>query len=126
MSALERRILWLISLAGLAGACLVVFLFDPAQYHFYPLCMFHQVTGWQCPGCGGLRAAYQLLHGHIAAAWRFNPLVVALTPWAAWMLLRESVRETTGKILPGRLTQPAFLWVLLPTFVLFGILRNVL
>ena len=126
MSSLERRIFWIMSLAGLAGACLVVFLFDPAQYHFYPLCVFHQVTGWQCPGCGGLRATYQLLHGHVLAAWRFNPLVVLLSPAAGWVLVRETIRETTGKILPGSLTQPVFIWLLVPTFVLFGILRNVM
>jgi hypothetical protein len=62
----------------------------------------------------------------VAAAWRFNPLVVLLTPVAGWVLARETIRETTGKILPGSLTQPLFLWLLVPTFVLFGILRNVL
>ncbi|HWD18382.1 MAG TPA: DUF2752 domain-containing protein [Verrucomicrobiae bacterium] len=125
MSPLERRLFLWASLAGLAAACAVVFLFDPEQYHFYPVCVFHQATGWDCPGCGGLRAAHQLLHGHIAAAWRFNPLAVLLAPAAAWFYAREIVRDATGKILPGCLTQPVFLWTLVPAFVLFGILRNV-
>jgi hypothetical protein len=125
MSALERRILWAVSLTGLATACLVVFLFNPERYHFYPLCVFHQVTGWQCPGCGGLRATYQLLHGNVVAAWHFNALVVLLAPVAGWTMTRELVRETTGRNLPGRISDPIFLWALIPTFVLFGILRNV-
>ena len=125
MSPLERRILWAVALAGLAGACLVVFLFNPEVYHFYPVCIFHQVTGWECPGCGGLRASYQLMHGNFAAAWRFNPLVVLLAPVSAWIIARELIRETTGKVLPGRLTQPLFAWALVPTVILFGVLRNV-
>jgi len=125
MSPLERRILWIVALSGLGVACLVVFFFNPEQYHFYPRCLFHQVTGWECPGCGGLRATYQLLHGHLAAAWGFNPLVVLAAPVAAWIVARELIRETTGKVLPGKLTQPVFVWMLVPTVVLFGILRNV-
>ena len=60
-----------------------------------------------------------------AAAWRFNSLVVLMAPVTGWMVARELVRETTGKILPGRINVPVFAWVLLPTVVLFGILRNV-
>jgi hypothetical protein len=125
MSSLERRILWFVALTGLGAACLVVFLFNPEQYHFYPQCLFHQVTGWECPGCGGLRATYQLLHGNLAAAWGFNPLVVLMAPVAGWIIARELIREATGKVLPGKFTQPVFVWMLVPTVVLFGILRNV-
>jgi len=126
MSALERRILWGVGLGGLAAACLVVFLFNPERYHFYPVCVFHEATGLDCPGCGGLRATYQLLHGNIAGAWHFNPLVVIMAPVTAWIVARELVWEFTGKTLPGRLTHPIFIWSLVPTVVVFGILRNVL
>jgi len=125
MSTMERRILLTMALGALAVACAVVFCFDPEQYHFYPVCYFHAATGWDCPGCGGLRATHQLLHGNVAAAWRFNPLVVLGEPVAGWFLLRAAVREFTGKTLPWGLSRPAFLWALVPTFVVFGILRNV-
>lgn len=126
MNLWERRILLLVSLSGVAVACAVVFFFDPQQYHFYPVCLFHQVTGWECPGCGGLRATHQLLHGNIVAAWRFNPMVVLLAPVAVWFTLREIVRDTTGRVLPGRLNHPWLVWSIVPVFVLFGVLRNVL
>ena len=59
--------------AGIAG---MVFFFNPAAYSFYPVCLFHRLTGLNCPGCGGTRALYALLHGHFAAALRDNALLV--------------------------------------------------
>jgi Protein of unknown function (DUF2752) len=47
--------------------------FDPATTHGFPKCPFLLITGLQCPGCGSLRASYQLLHGNINAAWHYNP-----------------------------------------------------
>ena len=33
----------------------VLFFFNPSQYGFYPVCLFHELTGLNCPGCGGRR-----------------------------------------------------------------------
>ena len=49
------------------GAGAVVFFFNPATHGFYPVCVFHQLTGLNCPGCGGTRSVYALLHGNIRA-----------------------------------------------------------
>jgi len=113
------------ALLAAAAAVAVLYLFDPATAGFYPVCMLHQLTGLQCPGCGGLRAAHELTHGHIAAAWRLNPLVVALAPVALWLGLREAARTFIGRQWPGLVTRPVFAWLLAGAVVLFGILRNV-
>jgi hypothetical protein len=44
----------------------------------------------QCPGCGGLRASWDLAHGDIPGAFRDNALVVLMIPvmlvlWVVWM-----------------------------------------
>jgi Protein of unknown function (DUF2752) len=109
----------------LTGAVAVLFFFDPATAGFFPVCALHEITGWQCPGCGGLRAVHQLSHGHIAAAWRLNPFVVGLLPVALWLGLREVVRAFTGRQWPGLVTRPIFGWLLTGALVLFGVLRNV-
>ena len=113
--------------AMLAGTALavVLFVFDPSTAGFYPVCTLHELTGWQCPGCGGLRALHQLSHGHIAAAWRLNPFLVALLPAGLWLGLREMARVLTGRQWPGVVTRPIFGWLLAGALVLFGILRNV-
>jgi hypothetical protein len=38
-------------------------------------CVFHAVTGWDCPLCGGTRLGAALLRGEVAAAVAWNPLV---------------------------------------------------
>ena len=65
----------------------LLFLFDPATTSFYPPCLFRTVLGMQCPGCGSLRAAHQLLHGNLAAAWELNKAVAAGVPVALFAAL---------------------------------------
>src|SRR5712691_4262697 len=70
-------------LAGLGfAAAALVFLYshDPSASHLYPRCIFHALTGLQCPGCGATRALYHLLHGRIVEAMRFNALFIAFSP----------------------------------------------
>jgi len=62
---------------------------DPSS--LMPLCPFKLLTGWECPGCGGLRATWGLLHGDVSGALKDNALVVLALPiivigWAWWML----------------------------------------
>jgi hypothetical protein len=111
-------------LLATAGAVVVLYLFDPETAGFYPVCALHQLTGWQCPGCGSLRALHQLTHGNLARAWHFNPLLVAVLPMGLWVGLREAVRWTLGWRWPGIITRPIVGWSLLIVAVVFGIARN--
>jgi hypothetical protein len=70
---------WWLALAALPVLALLYW-FDPAQHGFYPRCHFRALTGLDCPGCGGLRATHALLHGDLAAAWRFNALFLLALP----------------------------------------------
>src|ERR1019366_9327349 len=69
--------------AAFAGAGAVVYFFNPSTHGFYPICLFHQMTGLNCPGCGGTRSAYALLHGNVALAVKDNALFVLLIPAVA-------------------------------------------
>lgn len=58
-----------------------------------PDCPIRAVTGLQCPGCGGLRATWHLLHGDPGSAWADNPAVFVMLPalaagFIAWVLAR--------------------------------------
>jgi hypothetical protein len=110
--------------AALAGL-VVLFLLDPATTRgLYPVCVFHEATGLQCPGCGTLRALHQLTHGNFAAAWGLNPFVVSLLPAGMWLAVREAIWLATGARPPGIITRPFFGWLLLAGMVAFGVLRN--
>jgi hypothetical protein len=73
--------------AGIAAGLAVVYKFPPAQYGFYPRCPFFATTHLLCPGCGGTRALYELLHGNLPGALHYNALLTALAPLVAlWFL----------------------------------------
>jgi hypothetical protein len=56
----------------------VLYTFPPVTAGFYPQCVFRQVTGLECPGCGTTRALHALLHGRVGEAFRFNPFLFAV------------------------------------------------
>ena len=41
-------------------------------------CMFFSRTGYYCPGCGGTRATYAFLSGHLLTSIYYHPLVAYL------------------------------------------------
>ncbi len=100
-----------------------MYFFNPSTHGFYPVCEFHQLTGLNCPGCGGTRAVYQLLHGHVLRALEDNALVVlslaGLAGRGAWFGTKKFLRRPAGPFLP-----PEFFWPLLVVAVVFTVLRN--
>lgn len=64
---------------------------DPHRPGFFaPPCPFKHVTGWDCPGCGGLRMTHDLLHGDLAAAFTDNAFIlVGLPLLALWVFIRR-------------------------------------
>jgi hypothetical protein len=117
------RLIWIGGAALAAATAAVLFLFDPAAHGFYPSCMFHRTTGLLCPGCGSLRALYHLLHGHLATAFRFNPLLITalalgLLWWPAAWIRRRCNAQGDARISLG------YLWAFLALAILFCVWRN--
>ena len=109
--------------AAVLGSGAVLFFFDPAQHGFYPICLFHALTGWNCPGCGGTRAAHELLHGHLLRALHDNALFVLALAALAIGGGRLLVQRTRPR--PVTWTVPAGVWWgLLMVTLLFTVMRN--
>jgi hypothetical protein len=109
--------------ATVLGSGAVLFFFNPSTHGFYPVCLFHKLTGLNCPGCGGTRAAYQLLHGHLLLALRDNALfilaLVVLMVRGIWFAARKICRQPATLAVP-----PKALWAFLVLAAAFGVLRN--
>lgn len=105
------------------GAGALIYFFNPTTHGFYPVCQFHRLTGWNCPGCGATRAVYALLHGNVSTAIRDNALLIcalaALTIRAIWFAVKKRTGRTTGDFFPTK-----FLWPLLVVALVFTVLRN--
>lgn len=97
---------------------------DPNQPGHYPVCPFRQLTGWWCPGCGGLRCVHALTRGDLRTALHDNVLVLAactaaVLVWARWTL-RSARGQWTVFRGPGRTAAFALVAVVLG----FTVLRN--
>ena len=117
-------VLWLGIAAGALSA-LVLFFFNPAEHGFYPRCFFKMSTGLDCPGCGGLRATHQLLHGHLAEAFALNPLFVVAIPVTAMVLLLKFAEKSTGRKYLRLFSATTTISLCTAVVVAFGVLRNV-
>jgi Protein of unknown function (DUF2752) len=98
--------------AAVGVAVLALHLRDPHQHGSWGLCPFKALTGWDCPGCGGLRAVNDLGNGHLLDAAHSNLLFVASLPlalalWAMWA--RRSWTGDDGPRLPAGAFRPLML-----------------
>ncbi|MGB9180269.1 MAG: DUF2752 domain-containing protein [Pyrinomonadaceae bacterium] len=122
--ARERLLIAALTLATLA-ALLFLHLYNPVSSGLYPPCPFHALTGLHCPGCGTLRGLHQLLHGNLAAAFAFNPLMVLSLPFIGYGLISRALFGFTGRALPKFFIPPLWIKLLFVVVMAFWILRNI-
>ena len=87
-------------------------------------CLFHWITGLQCPGCGVSRMFLCLLRLDLAGAWRYNPAVLCLLPaglavGADWAV--RYVRTGSKRLAPWA---NWLVWGMIAVLLIFGIMRN--
>ena len=116
---------WGTALTAMLALGLVLFFFSPTAYPFYPRCLFHALTGLQCPGCGGLRAVHYLLHGQLATAFHYHQLFILSLPVAAGYAVYHCVRRASGQPVFNPLEHPVCVWVLLGVILVFSVARNI-
>lgn len=97
---------------GVLAGLVIFWAFDPSQYVFFPRCMFHSMTGLDCPGCGGQRALHHVLHGQFAAAFGANALFMLLLPVGMWLLLRFALGRCANCTLPAVFLNRTCVWLL--------------
>jgi len=95
-------------------AAAILYRFDPAKVHVYPRCVFHTLTGLQCPGCGTTRALHHLLHGDVAGAFHLNAMLFVAVPFG---VIATASRRVATHPLTG--------WATVALTVAWWIARNV-
>ncbi|MCU1647601.1 MAG: hypothetical protein JWN03_7876 [Nocardia sp.] len=115
-------------LAGgaVAGGLALLHFRDPHVQGAYGFCPFKELTGYWCPGCGGLRGLHNLTEGHVVDALHSNvlilPLLLAFVGWMAASLVYGWQGKPIPR-LPKVLPKPA-LWVMLALALLYTVFRN--
>ena len=86
----------IVTAIGLGSLASVAFL----PHGFWPKCPIYALTGIYCPGCGGLRATWELLHGNLSAALNQNPLIFAIPLFVALGFAVQFHAERSGRRWP--------------------------
>ena len=81
--------------ALLVGGLTYIGLADPHRPGFViPMCPFKTLTGFYCPGCGGVRMTHDLLNGDVAAAVTDNVFALVGIPMLIlWLVVRWRTRR---------------------------------
>ena len=89
-----------------------------------PTCLLKYTTGFDCPGCGGTRAAWYLLHGDLPAAARHHAIFVFALPFLLWMYVAWAGRRMFGWNLPQLKLGPRAIGLFLAAWGVWSVLRN--
>ena len=122
---MKKRLLFVLLSWLAVGGIALVLLLRPEGSGFGLPCVVHRLTGLFCPGCGSSRALGSLLRLELYQAFRWNPLVVMLLPFALFYLVWGSVswvrvgHNTLDDRIPSKL-----LWAILAVTLIFFVLRN--
>lgn len=98
------------------GILILTFLYfwNPQDISWFPRCPFLALTGYQCPGCGTLRAIHSLLHFDVKNAMCLNWLTVVSIPLLVCLVLSRRLRFS---IMFGRF--------FLAVIVIWWVVRNI-
>ncbi len=100
---------------------------DPEGGAPYPKCVFREVTGLHCAGCGSTRAVHALLQLEVGTAFGKNPLLVVALPFLVVGIAMEGAAWVLGDRYGGPRVRLSMFFAWLVPVLIFGfwILRNV-
>jgi len=104
---------------------IILYTLNPTEYKYYPPCYFKEITGYLCPGCGGIRATHLLLRGQIIEAIKSNLLIVLFIPIISYYLISEIIFLLFNKKLPP-FNPPLFVVIIfIVVIICYWIFRNI-
>ncbi|MBQ1042268.1 MULTISPECIES: DUF2752 domain-containing protein [unclassified Micromonospora] len=89
-----------------------------------PTCLLKLTTGLDCPGCGGTRALWYVLHGDLPAAARHHFLFVFALPFLTWLFVAWAGNRAFGWKLPEARFSPKVIGLFLAAWGVFSVARN--
>lgn len=104
---------------------LVLYLLISIVFHPVIPCIFHEVTGFYCPGCGISRMLISILKFDFYQAFRYNPLLFIMLPFA-FLLIINHIYSTINKKQSLYKKINNKVWIILcVVLIIYGIVRNI-
>ncbi|WP_320065320.1 DUF2752 domain-containing protein [Micromonospora sp. RTGN7] len=129
MRVYDRSPRWAVPLAALGCVGVGVayaLISDPtrAEPDAAPSCLLKLTTGLDCPGCGGTRALWYVLHGDLPAAARHHFLFVFLLPFLTYLFVAWAGKQAFGWRLPEPRVSSTVIGGFLALWGVFSVVRN--
>lgn len=87
-------------------------------------CALKLLTGFDCPGCGGTRAFWYLMHVNLPEAARHHVMAVFAAPFLVYLYVAWALRSAFGIQIPSFTLKPRMLGWFLGAWGVFMVLRN--
>lgn len=130
MSKKEEKSLYILGwmLFGAAAVLAGVTKGFPMQMKIFSLpCIFWELTGYYCPGCGGTRACAALFRGEIVRSFLCHPVVVYTAVVFAWYMISHTIEYLTrGRLAVGMRYRDLYLYLAAAIILIQWVVRNLL
>ena len=123
--SLYRKICFISTIILIACSLLFIYYHKPLDGQSFLRCPFYSLSGLFCPGCGSLRAFYQLLHGRFLQAWDLNPLMLLFLPFLVYAFFREGLSLMANRTSSGPFIPALIIKFILIIILAYCILRNI-
>lgn len=88
-------------------------------------CVFNEITGFKCPGCGISRMFMSLFKGDIKAAWSYNPAVLCIILPSVAVAVDMATRYVkTGSKTLHRWAN-ILVYAMIAVLLVYGVFRNI-
>lgn len=113
-------------ITGLAGVVCVAYYLLLTSFNIGIPCLFHEITGLLCPGCGITRMILAILHLDFKSAFQYNQVIFVLSPVIIYFVIRLYVSWLKSKPYKLSLLENIIVYIMLIVLLIFGIVRNII
>lgn len=113
-------------ITGLAGVVCIAYYFLLTFFNVGIPCLFHEITGLLCPGCGITRMILSILHLDFKSAFQYNPVIFVFSPVIIYFIIRLYVSWLKSKSYKLSLFENIVVYIMLIVLLIFGIIRNLI
>jgi hypothetical protein len=123
---MKKRIAIVAAAALIAAAALVYLYFTGEGEGAGIPCMFHQITGFYCSGCGASRALRSILNFDFYQALRYNAIFTICLPlFAVYFGVLSVSYIRFGKDRVSEKISMKIIYIFVAIALVYGILRNI-
>ncbi len=101
-----------------------VWLYNPSNVNFFPVCPLYSLTGIACPGCGLTRGFHALFHGDVLTALDYNALLPFYALIFGYFFASLVFVIFKGRGLSSNIFRPKLIWSFLAISLVFAVVRN--